>query len=91
MIRKGISNFILLNLLLYYPPGDNLKGIVDENTIGNTFSSTLTILFRLTSAVILYLSSAVKFSLFEFFSTFFNYGVALRARIALNPIDKTVE
>ena len=79
------------NLLLYRPPGDNLKGTVDENTIGNTFSSILTVLLRLTSAVILYLSSTVKFSLFKFFGAFFNYGVALRARIALNPIDKTVE
>ena len=79
-----MSDLILPNLLLHRLP-------VDENTVGNTFSSTLAVLRRLTPAVISYPSSAVKFSLFEIFGASFDYSVALRARIALNPKDKTVE
>lgn len=91
MIIAAISDLILPNLLLYRPPGDNLKATVDKSTVSNTFSNTLTVLLRLAPAVISYPSSAVKFSLFKFLGASFNYGVALRARKLLNPKDKTVE
>ena len=86
-----IRDFILPEILFSLLPGDNLKGTVDKNTVSNSFSNTLAVLLRLAPAVILYLSSAVLFSLLKFFGTCFNYSIALRAYIPLKPEDKGVE
>ena len=86
-----MRDFILPEILLSLPPGDNLKGTVDKNTVSNSFSNALAVLLRLTPAVILYLSSAVLFSLLEFFGIYLNYSIALRAYIPLKPEDKGVK
>lgn len=77
-IVPTIRDLILPEILLSLPPGDNLKGTVDENTVSNTFSSTLAFLFGLAPAVTPYPSSAVLFGLLEFFGTCLNHSIALR-------------
>ena len=66
MIVPTIRDLTLLEILLSFPLGDNLKGTVDENTVSYTVSSTLAILLRLAPTVIPYPSSAVFFGLLEF-------------------------
>ena len=91
MIIPTMRDLILPEILFSLPPGDNLKGTVDENTVSDTFSSTLAILFGLAPTVTPYLSSAVLFGLLEFFGTCLNHSIALRACIPLKPEDKAVE
>ncbi len=62
MVMATMSDLILPNLLLHRTPGYNLEVTVDENTVGDMFSSTLAVLLRLAAAVISYPSSAVKSS-----------------------------
>ena len=63
MIVPTIRDLILPEILLSLPPGDNLEGTVDENTISDTFPNTLAILLGITPAVTPYPSSAVLFGL----------------------------
>ena len=55
-----LPNLILPNPLLHRTPGYNSEGTVDENTVGDMFSSTLAVSLRLAPAITSCPSYAVK-------------------------------